>query len=588
MRQIIGRSNKGQGAVRILAVWVTLLVLFASLVGMAVTPQPAEATDFSGATETKLAASDGAAYDYFGRSVAISENTMVVGAVDADVGSNQDQGAAYVFVRSGTDWLEQAKLTASDGAAQDEFGVSVAIDGDTVVVGVHDAYIGYSGQGTAYVFVRSGTTWVEQQKLTASDGSPFNRFGHSLAISGDSLVVGAFLSNVGSNTDQGAAYVFVRSGTTWVEQQKLTASDGAAYDVFGHNVAIDGDTVVVGAIKGDGANTDQGSAYVFVRSGTTWVEQQKLTASDGATNDWFGNGVTISEDSLVAGAPTADVGDNTDQGAAYFFVRSGTTWVEQQKLTSTDGASGDRFGESVDISGDSLVASAWLDDVGAISDQGSAYVFVRSGTDWLEQTKLSASDGAYAEMFGYSALAIYGNLVVVGARQDSVGINQYQGSAYVYESVEEVEGGTLVSATVTLQSISVTIAEGYPTAVGYGVMAPGTEAIPATYTPGTYSYLRVENNGSVAEDLLIKGVDATCGAGTWTLAATPGADQYSHLYGIGQSPVSYSLLSTAASTLGSNVAVGGTVDFNLKILTPTSSTVYGQYSTTVTILAVAH
>jgi len=141
---------------------------------------------------------------------------------------------------------------------------------------------------------------------------------------------------------------------------------------------------------------------------------------------------------------------------------------------------------------------------------------------------------------------------------------------------------------VTLQSISVTIAEGYPTAVGYGVMAPGTEAIPATYTPGTYSYLRVENNGSVAEDLLIKGVDATCGAGTWTLAATPGADQYSHLYGIGQSPVSYSLLSTAASTLGSNVAVGGTVDFNLKILTPTSSTVYGQYSTTVTILAVAH
>jgi len=182
----------------------------------------------------------------------------------------------------------------------------------------------------------------------------------------------------------------------------------------------------------------------------------------------------------------------------------------------------------------------------------------------------------------YSLNSVWGSASndVFAVGQDGTILHYFEGAAS--------EGEAQVSATVTLQSISVTIASGYPTAMDYGVMAPGTEAIPTTYTPGTYSYLRVENNGSVAEDLLIKGADATCGAGTWTLAASPGANQYSHLYGIGQSPVSYTPLSTAASTLGTDVATGGTVNFKLKIQTPTSSTVYGQYSTTVTILAVAH
>jgi hypothetical protein len=225
-----------------------------------------------------------------------------------------------------------------------------------------------------------------------------------------------------------------------------------------------------------------------------------------------------------------------------------------------------------------------MDDIGANStDQGSAYVFTRSGTNWMEQAKLTASDGATEDDFGISAV-IDGDTVVVGAFYDDVEANANQGSAYVYE------GGTAqVSATVTLEPylISVTIAEGYPTAVEYGAMLPNTEAEPTAYIPDTYSYLRVENDGNVAADLLIKGANATCGTGTWILAATPGPNQYTHLYGLGQTPGSYSPLSTSTSVLGTNVTVGGTVDFNVKIQTPTDSTVYGQYSTTVTVLAVA-
>src|SRR5207247_2438966 len=170
---------------------------------------------------------------------------------------------------------QQAQLTASDGAASDEFGWSVAISGDTVVVGAFlDDVVANGDQGSAYVFSRSGTTWTQQAKLTASDGAASDEFGCSVAISGDTVVVGAYLDNVGANTDQGSAYVFVRSGTIWTQQQKLTASDGAASDGFGYSLAISGDVVVVGAFGDDvGANADQGSAYVFVRNVTTWTQQ---------------------------------------------------------------------------------------------------------------------------------------------------------------------------------------------------------------------------------------------------------------------------------------------------------------------------
>jgi FG-GAP repeat len=367
--------------------------------------------------ETKLTASDAAGGDQFGTSVAISGDTIVVGAL----GGNSSTGAAYVFVRSGTTWTQQQKLTASDGAANDRFGISVAFSEDTAVVGAPSDDDAGSNSGSAYVFVRSSGIWSQQQKLTASDAASGDSFGYSVSISGDTVVVGAYEDDDGGFSS-GSAYVFVRSSGIWSQQQKLTASDAAVAAQFGVSVAISGDTAVAGASLD---NSQRGAAYVFVRSGTSWFQQKKLTASAKAAQ--FGLSVSISNDTAVVGA----FSENSFRGAAYVFVRSGTSWFQQKKLTASDAASGDGFGHSVSISGDTAVVGARLDDnVGTSS--GSAYVFVRSGTSWFQQKKLTASDEAELDFFGDS-VAISGDTVVVGAPlDDDAGSNS--GSAYVYAS----------------------------------------------------------------------------------------------------------------------------------------------------------
>jgi len=386
--------------------------------------------------QAQLTASDGAADAWFGNAVAISGDTAVVGAPYHDVGGNTDQGAAYVFVRSGTTWSQQAWLTASDGAASDLFGCSVALVGDTAVVGAPCDDVGaITNQGSAYVFTRSGTTWSEQQKLTASDGAASDFFGYSVALSGETALVGARFDDVGANAQQGSVYIYLRTGTIWSEQMKWVASDGAADDDFGWSVAISGDTALVGAYHDDvGANTDQGSVYVLAHSGDAWSEQAKLTASDGAANDNFGQSVALSGGTAVVGAHAYDVGANTDQGCAYVFARSGDAWSQQAKLTATDGAAHDWFGESVALVGDTAVVGALADDVGASSDQGSAYVFARSGTTWSQQAQLTATDGASGDQFGYS-VALSGASALVGARYNDAGPNADQGSAYVFTGV---------------------------------------------------------------------------------------------------------------------------------------------------------
>jgi hypothetical protein len=255
--------------------------------------------------QQKLTASDGAADDQFGFSVAISGETIVVGAFQDNVGGNAFQGSAYVFVREGAVWSEQQKVTASDGEFGDQFGVSVAISGETIVVGAQgdNGAVGpASNQGSAYVFVRTDAVWAQQQKLTASDGTADDFFGVSVAISGETIVVGAFSDDVGANVRQGSAYVFVRAGAAWSEQQRLTASDGASNDSFGKSVAIDGETVVVGARSATVTHDAEGAAYVFLRAGTVWSEQQKLTASNGGGVIAFGSSVGISGETVVVGA----------------------------------------------------------------------------------------------------------------------------------------------------------------------------------------------------------------------------------------------------------------------------------------------
>ena len=393
--------------------------------------------------EAKLTASDGAAFDGFAEgAVAIDGDTLVVGVYQDDVGANTNQGSAYVFTRTGSSWTEQAKLTASDGASNDRFGIRVAVDGDTVLVGAFSDDAGINiDQGSAYVFTRTGSTWTEAAKLTASDGGPNDAFGVGVAMDGDTLVVGAR----GDDLAKGAAYVFTRTGSSWTEQAKLTASDGANNDIFGHAVDVDGDTAAVGAPWDDtGANIDQGSAYVFTRSGSSWSHQAKLSASDGSIGDNFGIRVAVDGDTVVSGAWLDDVGANPDQGSAYVFTRAAETWTEEAQLTAADGAASDRFGISVHLDGGTIAAGSYLDDVGLNVDQGSAYLFTRNGGTWSLKEKLTASDGAASDIFGHE-VHVDGATVGVGAPFDDIGVNLNQGSAYVFalapESMEECAKG---------------------------------------------------------------------------------------------------------------------------------------------------
>jgi hypothetical protein len=242
----------------------------------------------------------------------------------------------------------------------------------TVVVGSFDDRDSLNNQGSAYVFVRSGGTWTEQAKLTASDAAPDDFFGRSVSIWGDTVVVGADRDD-DSSTDSGSAYVYVRTGYTWAEQAKLTAPDPGAEDFFGSAVSVSGDIVVVGAHQDDDNGSNAGSAYVFSRSGETWTQEAKLMAPVGGVQDFFGFSVSVSGETVVVGShQDDDIGPNA--GSAFVFVRSGGTWTHQEKLTAPDGGSGDGFGYAVALSGEAIVVGALLNG-DSDSNPGSAYVF---------------------------------------------------------------------------------------------------------------------------------------------------------------------------------------------------------------------
>ena len=318
--------------------------------------------------QAKLTASDGVAYDRFGESVAIDGDTIVVGAY----GKDEISGSAYVFIKDGMNWVEQAKLVASDGAPDDNFGWSVAIYMDTAVISAYrDCNDAGFYSGAAYVFVRADSTWSEQSKLIASDGASNEQFGRSVAIDGDKIVIGAFSSDFG--WESGSAYVFISEGMNWVEQAKLIASDATAEGRFGDSVAIYGDTIVVGANGDDEMGWHSGSAYVFIKDSMNWVEQAKLIASDGVPEDMFGHSVAIDGDTIVVGA-FGDDDSYLGSGSAYIFLRNGTSWTEWAKLTASDSNAYDTFGYAVAMNGSTIVIGAKGDD--DLGDRsGSAYVF---------------------------------------------------------------------------------------------------------------------------------------------------------------------------------------------------------------------
>ena len=370
--------------------------------------------------EQKLIASDGATWDTLGRAVSLSGDTALVGApYDDDLGV--DSGAAYVFVRSGDQWSEQQKLVASDGGYVRTFGSSVALDGDTAVVGAL-GYPGQTGGGSAYVFVRTGGAWVEQQKLVASGVEPYDGYGCSVAVSGDVALVGAY-NGSGNSENSGAVYAFARTGNVWTEEQKLFAQDNLYGGHFGGSVSVSGDTALVGDT---GQNPD--AAYVFVRSGGVWTEQQKLADIYSGPGTGFGRAVSVSGDTAFVGAYQHTV-PTPGAGSAYAYVRSGGVWTEQQKLAPGDGAPGDGFGWSVSVDGDSVLVGVY-NGYDSLPQTSAAYVFVRQGSVWTEQQKLVASDEAPGNAFG-GAVSLSGDTAVVGSSLNDA-VAPKSGAAYVF------------------------------------------------------------------------------------------------------------------------------------------------------------
>jgi hypothetical protein len=390
-------------------------ILSAAICGFILLLQTPFATALTLNEIAKLLASDGAANDRFGFPVAVSGTTAVVGAF----GDDNQIGSAYVFVRSGGSWSQQAKLLASDGALGDNFGAAVAVDGDIAVVGARRDDDQGDSSGSAYVFVRSGGVWSQQAKLLASDGAAIDQFGSAVAVSGTTAVVGAHRDD-DNGSDSGSAYVFVRSGVIWSQQTKLLADDGAMDDVFGISVAVDGDIAIAGAPNHDDNGSQSGSAYMFVRSSGIWSQQAKLLASDGALEDRFGSAVAVDGDIAVVGA-LADDDQGSRSGSAYLFDLASATGTvnEVAKLLASDGAMEDRFGSAVAVDGDIAVVGASGDDDNG-SGSGSAYLFdLASATGTVnELSKLLASDGAANDMFSSSAVAVSGTTAVIGAVSD--------------------------------------------------------------------------------------------------------------------------------------------------------------------------
>ncbi|MBK9736477.1 MAG: FG-GAP repeat protein [Saprospiraceae bacterium] len=378
-------------------------------------------------------ATDGTYNDLFGSSVSISGDYAIVGTPFKDVGGNPNQGKVYIFKRSGTSWTEQASIVAADGGTDDSFGRSVSISGDYAIVGTPFKDVGGNpNQGKVYIFNRSGTSWTEQASIVTADGGANDSFGWSVSISGDYAIVGTPYKDVGGNPNQGKVYIFIRNGSSWTEQASIVASDGTTGDIFGSSVAISGYYVIIGAMfKNVGANNYQGKAYIFKRSGTTWTEQADLVASDGAYNDNFSISVSISGDYAIVGAGNKNVGGITTQGKAYIYHRSGTNWTQQASIVASDGAADDKFGESVSISNNYAIVGAFGKDLGVSINQGKAYIFIRSGTSWTEQANIVASDGEAGSSFGLS-VSISGDYIIVGARGKDVGVNTDQGKVYFF------------------------------------------------------------------------------------------------------------------------------------------------------------
>lgn len=521
----------------------------------------------------KLTASDGATGDVLGSSVAISGDTIVVGAPQAKVAGNAYQGAAYVFVKPTGGWGNgtptQAKLTASDGGANHEFGSAVAISGDTVVVGAPD---NCCGTGSAYVFAKPAGGWGsgaqpqnEAAKLTAADGATADNFGAAVAIDGGTVVVGADEHN----SQAGTAYVFTEPAGGWGSatppQTELVAANAGSTALFGASVAISGATVAIGAPDSVVNGLSRGAVYAFVEPAGGWGSatptQAKLTASDGHANDALGDSVATSGDTIAAGAPDWPA-VSLQEGGVYVFVKPASGWTDGQetaRLTASSPSSYEEVGKSVAISGGTVAAGA--PEISASPGSGKTYVFAKPSGGWGSATPtqdvLTAADGAGGDELGIS-VAADGGAVVAGASHASPSGNTAQGAAYVFA------GSRSTTTTVSCAPGSVTVSQASTCTANVsdnttGGTDPSGSVTFSTDSSGSFGSggtcaLAGGGNGSASCQLTY--TPSAVGSGTHTITAAYGGDT-SHDSSSGQTPLTVAGSGSGSGGGGGSSGGGG-------------------------------
>ena len=355
----------------------------------------------------------------FGASVSLSGNRALIGTPFDDSNGN-NSGAATIFDFDGTYWTQTQIITAVDGAIDDEFGSSVSLSGDIALIGAPFNSSIADNSGSIYFYEFDGTIWSLTQKSSVIDGANDDNFGKSVSLSGSRALIGANGDDIDNTPNAGSAYIFDFDGNSWNQTQKLIASDASALVAFGKSVSLSGNRALIGTLRD--------TAYIFNFNGNSWNEVQILTTSDGQTGDLFGNSVSLSDDRVLIGA-AFDNDNGALAGSAYIFDFDGNSWNQTIKLTTTDAAEGDRFGESVSLSGNRALIGARLDDDGRLNS-GSAYVFDFDGNNWNETQKLIADDNDVNDFFGES-VSLSGNRALIGTKlNDDRGTNS--GSAYIF------------------------------------------------------------------------------------------------------------------------------------------------------------
>jgi hypothetical protein len=365
--------------------------------------------------EFRLTAGDPSAEDGYGRSVAIDGDLVAVG-----VGDDGATGAVYLYKRQGMTYVPEAKLVALDATGGAEFGRTVAIKGNTVFVGARFAQVGdYPDAGAVYIYKKYRGSWYFKEKIISPEPENEDNFGRAVAVQGNLLVVTARKSG----SEEGAAYLYLYKGGSWVYTGQLLASDPVPYAYFGQSVALQGGIMAIGARNAE--PNVAGALYIFRQSKDGWEEIAKMAPPDGEEDDQFGFSVAMSGKIIAVGARRANPEGIDNAGAVYLYSVEGKYVELITKLTASDASKSDEFGQSVAIAGDTILVGARRDDVGSAKDQGSIYLFRRINDQWIEG-KVLASDGVAGDGFGYS-LSAFGNRMLTGAS----GADDGAGAAYV-------------------------------------------------------------------------------------------------------------------------------------------------------------